>query len=185
MIHSKIAIVFGVFCSGLSVWHLLTPGNPDHMANLIYHIPMTILFFSSSVMSLKTCRIIHPLALFIGAVVTVWFGNFPVAASIFCLSAILYYSYGGFRSLSFVQSAVSFTIIFSAFLVGILKSGYGIGPAYWIALVWASTTVVCFYVFWMVLQYFASDIITQNRDLLELSKKLSKGDCADVATKRR
>jgi 4-hydroxybenzoate polyprenyltransferase len=185
MLHSRIAILFGMFCFALTVRHLMTPENPDHVANLLYQIPMAILFFLSSRLSVKACRIIHPAALFLGAAITVWFGNFPVAAIIFCLATLLYYSYGGFRSFNLVQSIISFGVIFLAFLAGIVTSKYGIGPAYWTALVWASTVVSGFYLIWLVLQYFASDIISQNRDLLEQNKKLIKGDCNDVATKGR
>jgi len=185
MIHSRVAIAFGIFCSALTVRHLLTPENPDHLANLMYQIPMAILFFASSRMSVNACRIIHPSALFLGAVITVWFGSFPVASVIFCFATLLYYSYGGFKSFNLVQSIISFSVVFFAFLFGVLVSGYGIGPAYFTALVYTSASILSFYVIWVVLQCLASDIITQNRDLLELTKKLSKGDCADVATKRR
>jgi len=185
MLHSRIGVLFGVFCTGLLVWHLFTPWNPDHYVNLVLHSSMAVLFFWSSFMKIRTCRIIHPLTLFIGATLTVWYGNFPVGATIFGIAALLYYSYGGFRSLSVIQSVVSFGVVFTAFFAAIVASGYGFGPSYGTAFVWTSATALCFHFIWLVLQFFASDIITQNRDLLELTKKLSKGDCADVASKRK
>jgi hypothetical protein len=146
---------------------------------------MAILFFISSKLSIKLCRIIHPSALFLGAVITVWFGGFAVASVIFCFAVLLYYTYGGFKSFNLSQSVISFCVVFVAFLSGVLVSGYGIGPAYFTALVYTSASILSFYIIWLVLQCLSSDIIMQNRDLLELTKKLSKGDCADVATKRR
>ena len=185
MLHSRIGVLFGVFCTGLLVWHIFTPWNPDHYVNLVVHSTLAVIFFGSSFLSVKFCRIIHPLFLFIGATITVVYGNFPVGATIFGLATLLYYSYGGFRSFSAIQAVISFTIVFVAFFSAILSSGYGFGPAYGTAFVWTSVTAICFYIICLVLQYFASDIITQNRDLLELTKQLKKGECSDVATKRR
>jgi len=184
MLHARIGVLFGVFCTGLLVWHLFTPWNPDHYVNLVMHSSMATLFLVSARLSIKTCRIIHPVVLFIGATLTVWYGNFPVGATIFGLATLLYYSYGGFRSFSLAQASGSFAIVFTAFFAAILASGYGFGPSYGTAFIWTTVTAICFYIIWLVLQYFASDIIIQNRDLLELTKKIKKGECADVTTKR-
>lgn len=183
MLHSRIGVLFGFFCSGLFLWHLCVPANPDHYLNIVFHSSTAVLFFASSKMSIKVCRIIHPLTLFIGATITVVFGNFPVGATIFGLATLLYYSYGGFQSFSFPHAAVTFCNIFVAFFAAILVSGYDVGPSYGAAFVWTTVTGVCFYIIWLVLQYFASDIIVQNRDLLEMNKRLAKGE-KDVATKR-
>jgi len=173
-----------MFCSGLLVWHIFAPNNPDHYLNIVSHSSMAILFFASSRMSVALCRVIHTVTLFIGATMTVCFGNFPVAAIIFFLATLLYYAYGGFRSISSIQSIVSFSVVFIAFFFGITISGYGVGPSYGLAVVWTTGVFVIFYILWLVLQHLYPGIITQNRDLLEFVKKLKKGECSDVATKR-
>lgn len=183
-IHRQIGALFGWFCTILIGWHLLTPENPHHVANLILHSSLSVAFFASTMASVSVCRYLHPVALLAGASVVAWAGNFPVAALLSLVALLLNYSYGGFRTISTIKVAGSFIGLFVMFFLSILVSGYGPAPSYGHAFVWTAFSFGMFWLIWIIFQSFAFDIVQQNRDLLELAKRKTKGDCADVATKR-
>ena len=183
-IHKKIGSAFSTFCLILLGWHLLTPENPHHVINVMLHSVTCFLFFVSTFTSIRVCRYLHPAILLAGASITAWGGNFPVAAIISFVAVFLHYSYGGFHTLSTFRVIGTVIGMFLMFYFSILVSGYGYAPSYAMALVWTTFSLGLFWFVWLILQYFAADIVQQNRDLLELNKELTKGDCADVTKKR-
>lgn len=183
-IHRHIGEIFGWFCAILIVWHVFTPDNPDHVVNLVMHSLLASTFFASSRMNMVVCRYVQPFALLSGMAVTAFYGNFPVSALIAFLAVLIYYAYGGFRPLSRAKIFFTFSLLFSLYFGAMIVSGYDISNAYGTSILWSSGVFGTFWVLWLIMQYFASDLVQQNRDLLELAKKKSKGDCADVATKR-
>jgi hypothetical protein len=185
--HKKFGTLFGAFCLLMLVWHSLTPDSPHHAINMALHSSMCIGFFVSTLFSIKAAKWIHPALMLIGAGLTSWAGNFTVSATISFVAYMLHYAYGGFNSISLKKIVSSFVLLFVMFFVSVYFSKYGASysHAYGIALVWTGFTVGLFWAVWIGFENFAKDIIRQNRDLLELTKKLSKGACEDVATKRR
>jgi len=184
-IHRPIGYIFSGFCALLFVWHLMTPHNPHHNIAIIVFLPWSVMYLVSSFVSVKVSRYLQPFTLLLGAFVTVYADNFPVAAIISVIATLIYWTYGGFRQLDFTRASLTFLTVFLMFFFGVVLSGHGYAPAYGTAIVYTILASVGFAILWMVIIFFASDIVQQNRDLLELTKKLSKGDCADVASKRK
>lgn len=183
-IHAKIGTAFAVFCTGLVVWHFFTPSNPQHWVAMITMSIWACLFTVSAIVPIGISRYIQSLTLLTGAAFTVYFGNFPVAAVISTLAVLIFWAYNGFKTFFAPGAIMSFSLIFSMFFFGVLVSGYGHSPAFFIALVWTGGVSMAFLVIWLIFLLFASSIVAQNRDLLELNKKLKQGDCQDVAAKR-
>lgn len=180
-IHRPIGLIFTVFCSVLFAWHLVTPQNPHHDIAVFTMALWSALFLLSAISSIKIARYIQPITLLLGALITVYAGNFPVAAIISIIATLIYWTYGGFHQLDFVKASLTFLTVFLMFFFGVVLSGHGYAPAYGTALMYTVLASVGFSILWMVIMFFAADIVQQNRDLLELNKTL-KG-YKDVATK--
>lgn len=174
-VHRPIGHAFAAFCTFLFCWHLTTPQNPQHDVALISMSIWAGLFLISAWSSLRVARVIQPGTLFVGASFTVYFGNFPVAALIFGIAALVFWAYGGFRQLQFAQVATTYGVVFSVYFAGILITNYGYGPAYILATVYTALVTLGFWLIWQLFILFASDIIAQNRDLLELSRPTKRG----------
>lgn len=175
-VHRHIGIVFALFCLGLFCWHLTTPNNPQHDIALISMSIWAGIFMVSALFSMRVARVIQPGTLFVGAGFTVYFGNFPVAALIFGIAALVFWAYGGFRQLRFAQVATTYGVVFSVYFAGILITDYGYGPAYILATVYTVLVTLGFWLIWQLFILFASDLLTQNHNLNEANKELLKGD---------
>jgi len=171
-VHRHIGVVFALFCLGLFCWHLTTPDNPQHDVALVSMSVWAGLFLASAMFSVRVARVIQPVTLLVSAFLTVYFGNFPVAAIIVSIATLIFWAYGGFRQLNMVKSASTFSVVFLMYFLGIVMSGYGYGPAYAMAFVWTMLATGGFWIVWQVFVIFAADLLAQNRDLNKANKRL-------------
>lgn len=182
-LHQKIGAGFALFCALMFGWAIITPSNPDHVLCLLIHGILTPMFLFSITKTVGVGGAIQVLALMIGSILTAIAGDFQPASSVGAMAVILVYAYSGFRSINiYVIIPVSlgqFALTFFAAVVNGFPMILSLGHA----IAWTSFSLVAVWVVWIVFQQFAKDIVSQNRDLLDLSKKL-KGECQDVATKR-
>ena len=182
-LHQKIGAGFALFCALMFGWAIITPSNPDHILCLLIHGILTPMFLLSITKNIRLGGTIQVLALLIGSILTAIAGDFQPASAVGAMAVLLVYAYNGFRSINiYVIIPVSlgqFALTFFAAVINGFPMILSLGHA----VVWTSFSLVAVWAIWIVFQQFAKDIVSQNRDLLDLSKKL-KGECQDVATKR-
>lgn len=183
MIHRQLGTLFSMFCAVMLGWHILTPGNPHHIYGLVLHSSLALFFLTCSLMPLSFSKYGQPFVLIVSAMVVAWSGNVPTSAVIVFIAFLLYFAYGGFRTISTEKVISSFASIFILNFISIHMSGFykEYADSYLMALIWTTFSIGLFWVLWIIFQAFAADIVQQNRDLLEQNKTLKR--CKDVAAK--
>jgi hypothetical protein len=188
-LYQRFGITFSLFSLVTLVWNLFTPDNPDHLGNLLLAgglcLPLAISYFLPHLVA-KTLQVV---AFACVAFFPTYFTGEPFFGAVSAVIGLaLTYAYGGYRTHRAWKLPVTMSIVFIIFALATpiinLESTLR-------AFVWTVYVGLACAVLWMILEdvdarfhrLFASELIKQNRELLDINKKLA-GGCND-GTERR
>lgn len=178
-LHRRIGLTFATFCGVMLAWAILTPENPDHLANIIIHGVLTPVFAFSVTFRAKVGGWVQVAALFFGASITALGGDFQPASAVGSVAVLLIYAYGGFRSIRISVIIPTASAQFALTFIAALLGEYDVTKALGHAICWTSLSILGVWVVWIIFQQYAKDIIEQNHDVLEASKEILKRECND------
>lgn len=170
------------------VWNLITPGNPDHVLNLIVATILTAWMVVCLFVPERVSQVSHSLTLGGSAFVYVGVdGGFFSSGTLTIILFVLIHAYGAFRTHALWKLPLS---VLAIYVLSSISSAHFTVPgveAYGRAAMWTLMVIGFLFVLWSALQEFrrqfhedfAADLIKQNRQLLELNKQLS-GGCKDA-----
>lgn len=192
LLHQRIGILSASFAAFSLMWNVFTPSNPDHVLNVIEHSALWVVFTASIFMPIKAAQALQILSLIVIAYIPMGISDSPFwGAVVATLTLVLAYAYGGFKT----QAAWKLpAITVGMFTLCAIASSNFTPPSiemYGRAAVW--TLAIAFFVgiLWLIVieirrqffEEFAAKLILQNRELLDINKKLIEGGCIDGTRK--
>lgn len=184
----RVSIIGICLASCVLVWNLITPGNPDHALNLIVATILTVWMVACLFLPERISQVSHSLTLGGSAFVYVGIdGGFFSSGTLTIILFVLIHAYGAFRTHALWKLPLS---VLAVYILSSVSSAHFTVPgieAYGRAAMWTLMVIGFLFVLWCALQEFrrqfheeyASAIIQQNRQLLELNKQLA-GGCDDA-----
>ncbi len=184
----RVTIIGICLASCVLVWNLITPGNPDHVLNLIVATILTAWMVACLFLSERVAQVSHSLTLGGSAFVYVGVdGGFFSSGTLTIILFVLIHAYGAFRTHALWKLPLSVLAIYA---LSSISSAHFTVPgveSYGRAAMWTLMVIGFLFVLYLALQEFrrqfheeyAADLITQNRQLLELNKRLA-GGCDDA-----
>lgn len=189
MILSRRVTIIGIcLASCVLVWNLITPGNPDHVLNLIVATVLTAWMVACLFVPEIIAKFSHAWALGSSAFVYVSTGDgFFFSGTLTIILFVLIHAYGAFRTHALWKLPLS---VLAIYVLSSISSAHFTAPgveAYGRAAMWTLMVIGFLFVLWSALQEFrrqfheeyAASLIAQNRKLLEQNRELL-GGCRDA-----
>ena len=187
-LHKRVALIFSLFSVISFVLNVFTPTNPDHLLNVIEHGCLLTIFILTYFLPDRPSGVLQIIALSVAAIIPMGLSDSPFFGAVVAVFVlVLIYAYGGYQSHKGWKMTATFLSLF--FICAIASSNF-MPPSlemYVRSFGWALFISVFCFVLWLIVEdikrqffsSFATEIITQNRELLELNKQLAR-ECADV-----
>ncbi len=183
-LHKSISVVFASFAGLMLVWNVFMPNNPHHDLNIIEMSCLLVVFTFTYFSHSQLAKATHILTLGVVAFIPMGIAESPFFGAVIAVFAlVLLYAYGGYRTHAFWKIPVTFVVLV---VLCSLATSYFSPPGPIViarAFIWTVFIFVFLGVLYLILEdikrkfysEFASELIEQNRQLLEINKELTRG----------
>lgn len=179
MLHKRVGLVFILFSAFSLVTNVFTPGNPDHVMNVIEQSCLILVFALSYFLHQPAAGVLQIITLATTAFIPMHLNDSPFFGAVIAVFAlILIHAYGGYRAHVWWKLPTTFFTLFS--LCAIARSNFTPPSSeMWIgAFAWTMFICIFCFVLWLVVADMERKIhleskseIERNRAELESIKK--------------
>jgi hypothetical protein len=166
-LHQNLAVIFGGFCSFVFLYNWWTPGNPDHLLNLVEMSVLAGVFFASFYAPRKLAEVLHVTALGIGGLIPMGLADqVNLGPVVVIFSIALAHAYGGFRQHAMWKLPATLLVTYMSMAFALGKLMPPTLESYTRAAVYTLFVVVFFVFAWIFERYIIQGYEERERELL-------------------
>ena len=178
----RVTIIIATLAAAMLLWNLVTPGNPDHILNVVEAcVILAGMLACLWAIPPRFVQAVHSITLALAAVIAASTdGGLFFSGAMTVLLFVLIHAYGAFREHALWKLPAAVASIF--LLCSVSSAHFTVpGPeSLGLAAMWTLFVVGFLFVLWLALQEFrrqfldefALDLVAQNRKLLDENKSL-------------